>query len=78
MQGDSDRDLRTGFFIFIIVVFLLDKKSGEFLFYVGSFLTGYSCVKLRYLYGYKERRGEFMMFRNLCFGTGNNQCIVLS
>lgn len=31
MQGDSDRDLRTGFFIFIIVVFLLDKKSGEFL-----------------------------------------------
>lgn len=39
-----------------------DKKSGEFLFYVGSFLTGYSCVKLRYLYGYKERRGEFMMY----------------
>ena len=62
MQGDSDRDLRTGFLIFIIVVFLLDKKSGEFLFYVGSFLTGYSCVKLRYLYGYKERRGEFMMY----------------
>lgn len=29
---------------------------------MGSFLTGYSCVKLRYLYGYKERRGEFMMY----------------